>query len=1093
MPTSYSYNLHNHVKIWLSNKPSVFMNTENQVRLIEMRETNPSDTIHLVYDSSLLNTTALQDLEHFCKEHRIIAIDANSEPFKAALKTKEDKQLYAYYQDEIQHLQEGGNLAVASDIIRWIPPVYSKGTYTDFDVPVDTHNIPAHVSVEAPLLLNIGSLQTQGKEVILSNNDYIAIVDPVAAKKDIENIQKGFIEVLGRYSNDFMERTEKEFGGSSIINRYIVDSMKSRSESIYIERSKSAFNDTNRTSRELRHHVHQIMTNQDAFIAFKQKTVTNIKEKDTQEVVVKKLRAQLASELSTMKWLFFKKEYHDIKTAVTQFDDNQLLAYLMKKERTLYLKSIVVCTTGPIAISKFLFHGYVVDSSYFSRYIQQFSFNNYRFKDIFQSKNSIPMHERPLGMMRFLGTQDGELNDSSWLESGATLQQSRTQTLNDRKVTIKDNLSNKLTYSIIDIEQHIERLRADSHGLFSQYIGRNHREAKIKALHDALSCFKEDPAEFNTTEFRQKRAAWNPSQVYAGLLSSHTKKLLDTLEDIRYEAIIFGLTKDRKLTYNEPLYKTLKSQNYRDNHPSQYNISLEKDSGYDTLTRTYAKQTLWQRLLSVVKNILSIPTWIFSCVFSRLITHIALDPTHTKLQKPVHLVYLSDDKDAEEVVVINLIPHDANKTFHDYLLKFNNSIMTLPFMKTVAKRQLSLHHQKDKQYVDHMLTEIDALLNGQSTIKQCENKTFLKHQLYFKGLEGLSSELKTYFFSVLKEKHGIHPFNQNRELNLDFFTLKTPDGAVLDSVEISIDKEKEKPMHERKFIITCLPQQQNYINRIKDCRESAQKIDATLIGFNFRGIDYSQGMVWTQKNMVDDVKAQAERLLALGAKAENIGIEGTCIGGAIATLAAAQLHEHGCHVKLYNERSFRTLARFLSGYILPEKNNWLNPITYARYLVAGLVHVIFTPFLKLTGWFIDAAGAWNEIPFSDKAYSVVHQKGDVTQQIPDVTDGIVHDTWASMASLVNENRACAQQKKTHGVTLNPDEEALLSSDPDDAHFTSGAGKKEFDCPEVAKLNGEYPHFCKRNNLFKVHGTKKETMHDYMAENFKHMLNTSAAG
>ena len=193
---SYRYNPHQHVKIWLSNNPECFLNIENQVRLIAMREINPKDEISLIFDGSLLNKQAKENLAFFCKEHTITSVDASAECFKNALQTKQEKDLYTFYQDEITNLKHGGNLAVASDIIRWLPPVYEKGTYTDFDVPVDTKGIAETISVEAPLLLNIGSLQTRGKEIVLSNNDYIAIVDPKAAKSDIEKIQKGFLKVL---------------------------------------------------------------------------------------------------------------------------------------------------------------------------------------------------------------------------------------------------------------------------------------------------------------------------------------------------------------------------------------------------------------------------------------------------------------------------------------------------------------------------------------------------------------------------------------------------------------------------------------------------------------------------------------------------------------------------------------------------------------------------------------------------------------------------------------------------------------------------------------------------------------------------------
>ena len=114
----FEYHPHMHVKIWLSRDPSVFMNLENQIRLIDMRQTNPSDVIHLLYDTSLLEEKACRDLVLFCEEQHIIPIDAQQ--LQTQLHTHEELVLYTSYLDEIRHLDAGGNLGVASDIIRWL-------------------------------------------------------------------------------------------------------------------------------------------------------------------------------------------------------------------------------------------------------------------------------------------------------------------------------------------------------------------------------------------------------------------------------------------------------------------------------------------------------------------------------------------------------------------------------------------------------------------------------------------------------------------------------------------------------------------------------------------------------------------------------------------------------------------------------------------------------------------------------------------------------------------------------------------------------------------------------------------------------------
>ena len=41
----YELNPHRHVKIWLSKKPDIFLNQENQLRLVRIRAQNPDDVI----------------------------------------------------------------------------------------------------------------------------------------------------------------------------------------------------------------------------------------------------------------------------------------------------------------------------------------------------------------------------------------------------------------------------------------------------------------------------------------------------------------------------------------------------------------------------------------------------------------------------------------------------------------------------------------------------------------------------------------------------------------------------------------------------------------------------------------------------------------------------------------------------------------------------------------------------------------------------------------------------------------------------------------------------------------------------------------
>ncbi|KTD41236.1 glycosyltransferase family 88 protein [Legionella parisiensis] len=529
----YQYNPNLHVKIWLSNNPNVFMNLENQIRLIEMREKNPNDTIHLIYDSKLITPTSVNALHEFCKEHQIISIDAHT--IDASLESDNERKLYNFYKEEINNLKTGGNLAVASDILRWLSPIFKKGTYTDFDFPIDTSALPKLITTEMPMLLNIGSLKMGKKEFILANNDFVAIIDASAAQKEIERVQCGLIARLTHYDTDFIERTETELNEDSFINRHLLKFMKNRSESLYIAKSKEIIPpDTSGSSLKIRAYIIEVMKDKNKFLNF-----NKITPQESHDEVIKRLRKDLHTQLNLVKYLFFSKEYSFIKRILEKNDD-KFLAYLMKKERDLYLKSIVVCTTGPIQISNALFNGYVVDTDKFIREIQPISFNHYGLQHAFRSQNSIPLHENVLGMLKFLGVNEGELNDSSWLESGKKLQASRTKLLATRQKELAISLPLSFCTIKNDVETYIQKMTKIPYRSFSS-------EEKYTLTDDLeliLSCFNQKN-EFNILQFKKILLSIHHHDVY-------TQKLIGDLRNLCHEAIIFNLAKNKKIKLDLP-------------------------------------------------------------------------------------------------------------------------------------------------------------------------------------------------------------------------------------------------------------------------------------------------------------------------------------------------------------------------------------------------------------------------------------------------------------------------------------------------------------------------------------------------------------
>lgn len=223
--SSYTYTLnpHSHVKIWLSKHPSLFMNLENQLRLIQMRDDNLRDSIHLVYDSQLLNPEAQDALMSFCQQYRVDAQDIRALMQSQSKKysSREEKKLWGAYQDEITALQSGGNLGAASDLLRILEPVCSLGVYSDFDVSVKTAHLPATIETNSAILLNLGSVVISSdygtfEETVL-NNDVFAVTHTNTG--DLSGIQEATLKAYQMFDYDAIGRRPEDVMKAQLLQR----------------------------------------------------------------------------------------------------------------------------------------------------------------------------------------------------------------------------------------------------------------------------------------------------------------------------------------------------------------------------------------------------------------------------------------------------------------------------------------------------------------------------------------------------------------------------------------------------------------------------------------------------------------------------------------------------------------------------------------------------------------------------------------------------------------------------------------------------------------------------------------------------------
>ncbi|WP_126322914.1 glycosyltransferase family 88 protein [Candidatus Rickettsiella viridis] len=446
---TYTFNPHRHVKIWLTKDPDSFLNLENQIRLVNMRSVNQYDEIHLIYDRSLLSEKAFNDLTKFCEKHHILSHDVqqNIIPFCQSV---EEKRLITIYQDEIQHLNEAGNVAVASDILRWLKPIYTLGTYSDFDTNIDTRHLPSSMEVKQNILFNMGSVvvsghfQQQEYELLQLNNDIIAVVDPETAEPTIKQIQCSLYEACYKPQSSedspFSAYVAWDKEGVEKLGLVFPQSIQHQYLTVLAKIAEK------RTSRELRVEIiRQTENNQifckemakmavcDVAIGIREALVRVMEDRELPEKLIRESKKKLA------------------------MSDEDLVASSRETCQSKLLKLSVTHTTGPGGLLVILFSPiYEVSSVEFTDTIIPYGLCHYGLEKAFQSGQHLAFHSTPAAYSQLMRSEIGEKNDCSWLSRGQALVQKREARIKKAASIIQQFYrENKLKNQMVDVADNV--------------------------------------------------------------------------------------------------------------------------------------------------------------------------------------------------------------------------------------------------------------------------------------------------------------------------------------------------------------------------------------------------------------------------------------------------------------------------------------------------------------------------------------------------------------------------------------------------------------------------------------------------------------
>ncbi|MFI4919705.1 MAG: glycosyltransferase family 88 protein [Legionellales bacterium] len=430
----YDLDPHRHVKIWLSQNQDIFLNQENQLRLVQMRTTNPGDVIHLVYAKQLLSPLALVELESFCKKHKINPVPIEEQVLPHCLGDQDEHNLAELYQQEINALNQGGNVAAASDMLRWLKPVYSLGIYSDFDVKINTQKLSDIIVVDATIITKIGSVKTpiQGLpqndlETIVLNNDSIAVAgNDLLTHQTIQKIQR---KIYDAYHNplvytelhDTLFRDVRMYVNSQLhdanagvdVAAQVLTSVSNKHLDVELAGGLGLINPNPITLRKA-------ILERSIPIYFSNNPIT------TKEM----LRLQLTT-------LRQGSLIHKKLSQYLAMSDKDLILTLEAEYHQDLIKTSVTRTSGPGVVMLGLFGRMALSASVIEKEIKPYSFQHYDLNDAFLSNNCFAFHTSGQDVIKKGLGEAGAVCDLSWLPDGMLVQAQREKKMNADAVTIQ--------------------------------------------------------------------------------------------------------------------------------------------------------------------------------------------------------------------------------------------------------------------------------------------------------------------------------------------------------------------------------------------------------------------------------------------------------------------------------------------------------------------------------------------------------------------------------------------------------------------------------------------------------------------------------
>ncbi|EHL32764.1 SidE phosphodiesterase domain-containing protein [Legionella drancourtii] len=245
------------------------------------------------------------------------------------------------------------------------------------------------------------------------------------------------------------------------------------------------------------------------------------------------------------------------------------------------------------------------------------------------------------------------------------------------------------------------------------------------------------------------------------------------------------------------------------------------------------------------------------------------------------------------------------------------------------------------------------------------------------------SKLCAYFIYPSRHKARLADDPELSSMSQMDLKLQTRWGDKLEAIQFNPNNFAQKNPSEQKYIL-CINGRDSLFaddDKLFQMQEDSKATDAAVMSFNMPGIGNSKGSSTYAADLVTVTTDIVKNLIHRGVKPENILLKGHSLGGAIATLTVANLHQENHPVRLFVDRSFSSLSNVMS--------DKFTTIWGGKLLFKPVINYL----LSLAGWNIDSADAWHTIPDEYKTYVTIQGRAG-HQQEEKRYDGVITDSGA---------------------------------------------------------------------------------------------------